>query len=184
VNSALRVGAVTGLTGAVVGGLISYVVSRQQINDARAQRLEKERADQARRSEERRFDTYARFLTRARRFRNAVRPPHRPGSGLRVPAGEIDALARSADAAGSRVFLVAESGQTQEACAAVMRTIGRTVGAIHEHEEDPDEVPWESLSEEWAQVLRDFQAASRIELGIRSADQVAGRSSASQHAWP
>ena len=86
-----------------------------------------------------------------------------------MPAGEIDALARSADAAGSRVFLVAESGHTQEACAAVVRTIGRTVGAIHEHEEDPDGVPWESLNEEWGHVLRDFQAASRIELGISPA---------------
>jgi hypothetical protein len=184
VNSALWVGAVTGLAGAVVGGLISYVVSRQQIKDARAQRLEQDRADQARRSQERRFDTYSRFLTRARRCRNAARPPHRPGSGLRVPAQEIDALARSAGAASSRVFLVAESAQTEEACTAVLRTIDRTVSAIHEHEQDPDEVLWESLNEQWSQVLRNFQTATRIELGVDRTDQGSAGSNTSQQAKP
>jgi hypothetical protein len=78
--------------------------------------------------------------------------------------------------------LVAESAQTEEACNAVLRTIDRTVSAIHEHEKDPDEVPWESLNEEWSQVLRNFQTATRIELGVNSTDQGSAGSDTSQHA--
>ena len=162
----------TGLAGAAVGGAISYLVSFQQIREARTQRLEGERSDQARRSLERRFAAYADFLTHARRFRNAIRPPHRPGSGLRIPIHEIDALARSADAAGSLVFLVSDSPQTEGACGAVMRTIGQVVGAIHERERDPGDVPWDELNEEIEQALRNFQATSKAELrshGVRPA---------------
>jgi hypothetical protein len=90
VDSALWIGAVTGLAGAAVGGAISYLVSVQQIREARAQRQEAERSAQARRSLDRRFAAYADFLTHARRFRNAIRPPHRPGAGMRVPVPEID----------------------------------------------------------------------------------------------
>jgi hypothetical protein len=171
VNSALWIGAVTGLAGAAVGGAISYLVSFQQIREARTQRVEGERSDQARRSLERRFAAYADFLTHARRFRNAIRPPHRPGSGLRVPIQEIDTLARSADAAGSLVFLVSESTQTEGACGTVMRTIGQIAGAIHEHEAAPDNVRWDELNEEIEQALRKFQGASKAELhshGVRS----------------
>jgi hypothetical protein len=32
--------------------------------------------------------------------------------------------------------LVTESAQTKEACQAVLRTLDRTVDAIHDHEED------------------------------------------------
>jgi hypothetical protein len=168
VDSALWIGAVTGLAGAALGGGITYLASVQQIKAARAQRLEDERADQGRRSLERRFTAYSRFLTRARRFRNAVRPPHHEGSGLRVPITEIDALARSADAAGSRVFLVAESRPTEEACATVMWTIGQTVGAIHEHDSNPNRVDWGTLNDELSHALRNFQTAAKAELGVDS----------------
>lgn len=172
-NSALWIGAVTGLAGAAVGGAISYVVNFQQIREARAQRRKEERADQARRSLERRFAAYADFLTSARRFRNAVRPPHRPRAGLRTPIHDIDALARSADAAGSLVFLVSDSPQTEAACGAVMRTIGQIVGAIHEGEADPDGVPWDELNRAIEQALRNFQALSRAELRGDSASPAA-----------
>jgi hypothetical protein len=60
--------------------------------------------------------------------------------------------------------LVAESAQPEEACAAVLHTIDRTVGAIHEHEKDPDEAPRESLNEQWSQVLRNFgRSQDRVE---------------------
>lgn len=175
VDSALWVGAVTGLAGAAVGGVISYLVSRQQIRDARAQRLEGERSERERRSQDRRFDAYVSFVTDARRFRDAIRPPHYPGSGPRLPVQEIYALAHSADAAGSLVFLVSESSETQKACGNVMRTIGKTVDAFQKLEGDPDSASWESLpwgelSEDMARVLRNFQAAARSELGVNDAD--------------
>ena len=169
-NSALWIGAVTGLAGALVGGVISYAVSRQQIRDARSQRLEKQRADQARRREQRRFDIYAKFLTRARRFHNAAQPPYHPRAGLRIPVPEMDALARSTDATGSRVLLVTESARTETACRTVMRTIRQTIRVIHEHEDDPDGVPWDSLHEGWTKVLSNFRSAARTELGVDMPD--------------
>jgi hypothetical protein len=168
VDSDLWIGAVTSLAGAVVGGAISYVVSVQQIRDGRLQRREAEHAEEVRRSLDRRFATYADFLTHARRFRNAIRPPHHPGAGLRVPVAEIDTLAGSADGAGSPVFLVAESTVTEAICGETMRTIGQIVGAVHEGEADPDHVPWDELNEQMAPTLGEFQNAARAELQIHS----------------
>jgi hypothetical protein len=167
VDSALWVGAVTGLAGATVGGVLSYLVSRQQIREG-------ERSDLARRSQERRFDSYASFLTNARRFRNAIRPPRRPGSGPGLPVEEIYALHRSADAAGSLVFLVSESRGTQEACGNVMQTMGSIVGAFREADLGSDSASWDSLrwdelNEDMRRVLRDFSAAARSELGVNDA---------------
>lgn len=58
-NTDLWFGAATTLAGAALGGAISYLLCRQQITEARAQRLEGERWDRARRSAERRLDAYA-----------------------------------------------------------------------------------------------------------------------------
>ena len=56
VSSGLWVGAVTTLAGAVLGCAISFLLSRQQIIEARAQRKEEAERDRNRRSVERRFD--------------------------------------------------------------------------------------------------------------------------------
>lgn len=173
VDSALWIGAVTGLAGAAVGGAISYLVSVQQIRDAHAQRQDADRFEQARRSLDRRSAAYADFLTHARQFRNAVRRPHHPEAGLRVAVQEIDTLANSADAAGSLVFLLAESNQTEAACGAVMRTIGQVVGGIHDGEADPDQVHWDELNEQMSRRLREFQTAARAELHIHSVESPA-----------
>ena len=53
VDSALWVGAATGLAGTAVGGAITYLVSVQQIRENRAQRRETGRAGQVRRAEQR-----------------------------------------------------------------------------------------------------------------------------------
>lgn len=176
VSSDLWFGAVTTLAGAALGGLISYLLSRQQIREARAQRGDTERWDRARRSEQRRFEVYADFLTHARQYRNAIRPSERQESGPRLPLHEIDALARSADAAGSLVFLVNESLPTQQACSDVMRTIGTTVQALHDLGSDPGNVPWDKLGEDMALVLRNFQAAARAELHLTAVESSAARS--------
>jgi hypothetical protein len=167
VSTDLWVGAATTLVGAVLGGSISYTVSRQQIKEARAQRAEEEQRDKARRSLDRRFDAYATFISQARAYRNAIRP-YRLKTGPVMTVAEIDILARSADAAGSLIFLVLESPRMQAACAAMMRTIGDTAGTIHAHVPDLDNVPWEEISEAMARALRDFQTAARAELGVSS----------------
>jgi hypothetical protein len=71
-----------------LGGAISYPLSRQQIREARAERLEGERRDRARRSVDRRLDAYADFVTNARRFRNAIRPRTTAGGSEVAHAGD------------------------------------------------------------------------------------------------
>lgn len=165
-NTSLWFGALTTLAGAVVGGTISYFLSRQQIREARAQRLEAERSEQIRRSVERRLDIYADFLTHARNYRNAIRRPSHPESGPSLPLQEIGDLARAADAAGSLVHLVNQSRQTAAACGDVMRTIGEASGALHALDADMTGAPWTELGEKMGDVLRQFQLAARAELGI------------------
>ena len=100
VSSELWLGAPATLTGAALGGAISFVVSRQQINEARLQRVEEAERDRYRRSLDRRIDAYADFYTRARSFRNSIRPHgHHPVP--RATVEEMGALARSAHAASS-----------------------------------------------------------------------------------
>lgn len=164
VSGDIWVGAVTTLAGALLGGAISYLLSRQQINEARAQRADEAQRDRARRSEERRFNTYSDFLTQARRYRSAIRPYRRDSApGLTVQ--EIDAYAAAADAAASLVFLVSESLSTHEACRKVLRTIGESLTVIHEIPEDLEVGPWKELNNDVAGSLREFQNAARAELG-------------------
>jgi hypothetical protein len=169
VNADIWVGAVTTLAGAILGGAISYLLSRQQIKEARIQRAEEAQRDQDRRSEERRFSTYSDFLTQARRYRSAIRP-YRRGSAPGLAVHEIDAYAAAADAAGSLVFLVSQSLGTHEACRKVLRTIGETLTVIHELPTDLDAGPWEELNDVMADSLRKFQNAARAELGTGEAD--------------
>jgi hypothetical protein len=158
------------MAGAALGGAISYLLSRQQIKEARAQRLEAERSEWDRRSVERRLDIYGDFLTRARSYRNAIRQPNNPQEGPSLPLREIADLARAADPAGSLVHLVTRSRETAAACGKVMRTIGNTSGTLYAFEEDDFRgVPWEELNEEMSTVLRSFQSAGRAELGIDDA---------------
>lgn len=169
VNADIWVGAVTTLAGAIIGGAISYLLSRQQIREARTQRAEEARRDQDRRSEERRFSAYSDFLTQARRYRSAIRPYRRDSApGLTVQ--EIDAHAAAADAAGSLVFLVSRSLGTREACRKVLRTIGETLTVIHELSTDLGAGPWKELNNDMAGSLREFQNAARAELGADEAD--------------
>jgi hypothetical protein len=72
VSGDVWVGAVTTLVGAVVGGVISFFLSWQQVKEARRQRQEDDVRELRRRSADRRFQAYADFLTRTRSFRNAM----------------------------------------------------------------------------------------------------------------
>ncbi len=165
VNSDLWVGALTTLAGAVLGGAISFLLSRQQLNAARAQRAEAAVQENDRRSENRRFDAYANFHTQARAYRSAIRP-YREQAGPGMTVREIDVLARSADAASSLVFLVQESATTRAACAAVVRTIDNTIAVIHELAPDLDGVPWDELNDQMAHVMRQWETAAREELQV------------------
>jgi hypothetical protein len=166
VNVTLWFGALTTLVGAALGGAISFALNRQQIIEARVQRLEAERSERARQSEERRLDVYADFLTHARRFRIAIRRPSNPESGPTVPLQEVRDLARAADEACSLVFLITQSRQMGVACREVMRTISETSETLHAAGVDTMKVAWEEMNDKMSRVLRDYQAAARAELGI------------------
>jgi uncharacterized membrane-anchored protein YhcB (DUF1043 family) len=107
-SSQVWIGAVATVVGVALGGGISYVSNRQQMREARTQRLEEARREQYRRSVDRRFQAYSDFLTRVRSCRNVVRD-YRLLSDHRPNIGDIDALMRSANDASAMVFLVVES---------------------------------------------------------------------------
>lgn len=157
----------------MIGGAISLAVSRQQIKDARDQRIERAAAETHRRSLERRFSAYADFYSRARAFRNSIRSfspyPANPEAVKR-----IDELARRAHDASALVFLVVESDATADACRYVVVIMSTIQGTLHESE--PTTTDWSALNEEMRAATREFLAAARQEL------EVGNERSASPHA--
>jgi hypothetical protein len=161
----LWIGAVTTLAGAVIGGAISFALSRQQMKDAHDQREEEFEREKQRRSADRRFDAYADFLTKARAFRNAIRGyGDKPGSTLTPET--INAIAGSASSASSLVFLVVESAKTYDACRAVVRAMDRTQSFLPQFGPNATDDPWLELNHDMARLVREFQAAAREELEI------------------
>jgi hypothetical protein len=165
VSADVWVGAVTTLVGALLGGAISFVLSRQQIMDARLQRQEEDVREGLRRSADRRFQAYADFLTHSRSFRNAVEayylhPRHKPSLAA------IDALLQSANDASALVFLVVESDGTYQGCRGVLRSLGHARLVIHGIEAAVGD-PWPELNVVLGRAAREFQNSARTELGVR-----------------
>lgn len=163
------VGAITTLSGALVGGVISFVLSRQQINEARKQREEEARRANEQLSRERRFDCYTDFLSQARAYRDSIRSlNYQSLSG--ADKERIDSLAAGADSASSRVFLVVESAATYDACSSVVRSIGLLQASIHAANPKMSLSNPTDIISEVAGSLRRFQVASREELEVTGVD--------------
>jgi hypothetical protein len=165
VSSDVWIGAVTTLAGAVLGGAISFLLSRQQMREARRQRQEEDARERRRRSADRRFEAYADFLTRARSFRNAaesfyLQPRRNPS------LKEIDSLLQAANDASALVFLVVEDQATYEACRHVLRALSRAQAVIHRIEEPGPAEPWDELNVMLGRATREFQNAARNELDV------------------
>jgi hypothetical protein len=163
------IGAVTTLAGAGLGGLISFVLSRQQITEARRQRLEEAQRSREQTSKERRFDCYVEFLSGSRSYRNALRSIGRERRSGAQPS-HFDSLAADADAASSRVFLVVESAATYDACRSVVHAIGVAQESLHGSKFQPDSSKAVEINERMAASLRHFQAAARDELKVTGVD--------------
>jgi hypothetical protein len=165
VSSDVWIGAVTTLAGAVLGGAISFLLSRQQIREARRQRQEEDARERRRRSADRRFQAYADLLTRARSFRNAAESfylqPRRHAS-----LTEIDSLLQSANDASALVFLVVEDHATYKACRHVLRVLFRARAIIHGTETAGSGDPWDELNVMLGRATREFQNAARNELEV------------------
>jgi hypothetical protein len=164
--SAVWVGAATTLAGVVLGGAVSFMLGLQQAKAARLQRQEEEARAQRRRSEDRRFQAYSDFLTKARSFRNAaetyyLHPRHRPS-----PA-ELDSLVQLANDASALVFLVVESDGTYQDCRGVLRALGKAQAIIHGIDPATAEDPWTELNLLLGRSMRDFQNSARNELQVK-----------------
>jgi hypothetical protein len=145
--------------------VISFVLSRQQLNDARLQRKEEAAREQHRRSEDRRFQAYSEFLIRARSYRNAVQAYYlHTDNGPTIDA--LDALLHAAQDAATLVFLVGESEDIYEGCRAVLRALWSARTTIHRIGASSAEDPWAELNVKFGHATRDFQNAARNELGV------------------
>ena len=165
VSSDVLVGAATTLVGALLGGGISYLLSWQQVREARRQRQEDDVREHRRSSMDRRFAAYSDFLTRTRSFRNAVEAYYaQPGHGPSL--AEVDSLLQSANDASALVFLVVESEQTYEGCREVLRALKKARKTIHATEPGAAEDPWPDLNLLLGRTTREFQNSVRIELGV------------------
>jgi hypothetical protein len=165
VSSDVWVGAATTLVGAALGGSISYLLSWQQVKEARRQRREDEARELRRRSTDRRFAAYSDFLTRARSFRNAaeahyLQPSHGPS------LAEVDSLLQSANDASALVFLVVESEQTFQGCRNVLRALGQAREIIQGDDPDAAGDPWADLNALLGRATREFQNSARTELEV------------------
>ena len=159
------VGAVTTLLGAVIGGAISFVLSRQQIKASRIQREADRAHENYQRSVDRRFQVYSDFLIRSRSFRNALKAYYLP-SDHRPSIEAIDDILRSAQDAAALVFLMVESDDTYYGCVLILRALGAAqavVQGLRQHEENP----WRKLNLDLGRALRKFQTAARNELEVK-----------------
>lgn len=160
----LWLGSVTALAGTALGGVISFALSRQQINEARRQRREESQRLREQSSADRRFNCYSDFISKARSYRNAIRLLALDEMG-QADMDRLDGLAAAADAASSLVFLVVESPGMYDACHAVLRSIGTCQAYIHQPAVR-DSSYTAHIKERLAASLREFQAASRHELDV------------------
>jgi hypothetical protein len=165
VSSDVWVGAATTLLGAVLGGAISLLLSRQQAKEARWQRQEDDVREYRRLSADRRFQAYADFLTRTRSFRNAVKAHYLP-SGHQPSLADVDSLFQAANDASALVFLVVESDTTYEGCRNALRALEKARAVIHAARPAAPQEPWADLNALLGQAIRDFQNSARMELGV------------------
>jgi hypothetical protein len=165
VSSDVLVGAATTLLGAVLGGAISFLLSRQQAGEAKRQRQEDDAREHRRLSADRRFHAYADFLTRTRSFRNAVEAHYlRPGHQTSV--ADMDSLFQAANDASALVFLVVESDATYEGCRNALRALAKARAAIHAVAPAVPKDPWADLNALLGRTIREFQNSARTELGV------------------
>lgn len=160
------VGAIVTLVGAALGGAISFVLSRQQLNYARLQRKEEAAREQGRRSEDRRFQVYSEFLIQARSYRNAVQAYYLH-SDNKPSIAELDSLLRAAQDASTLVFLVVESEGIYRGCRAVLGALRKARAIIHHIEPSSTNDPWAELNIEFGRAAHEFEnaACNELELG-------------------
>ena len=160
------------MAGGLLGGSITFMVSRQQMKFAQVERREAATEDHYRRTVDRRFQAYTEFITRARTYRDSIRPVNQR-SDPTLTVSKIDEYARSADTASAFVYLVTESQATYDACSSIMRTLGEIQAALHGNSDQSMVDQWSAFNAKMADALRQFQVAARAELDVGGVSQSA-----------
>lgn len=164
-GSQVWIGAAATLLGVVLGGAVSFTLSRQQLKDARAQRAEEAARERDKRSEDRRIQAYSDFLTRARSFRNAlITYCNRPQG--KVTLDILDDLMREVGAASALAFLVVETPEAYDACRIVLRALGDALSTVQDIASGPTKDLGQEVSKIIGPALRSFQISAREELGF------------------
>ena len=157
---------VAGLVGVLLGGLVSFAVSYQQIREARSQRADEANQERQRRSEDRRFKAYADFIMSHRAVQNALHFYYTQAA-VKPGLNDIDELLQAAYNSSAMVFLVAETERTSNACAGVLRILHRTQDLIHQNTGNPvDSGTGAELNVTLGRTMREFENATRAELGV------------------
>jgi hypothetical protein len=155
---------VAGLVGVVLGGLISFAVSHQQIREARIQRADETARERHQRSEDRRFKAYTDFIISHRSVQNAL---HFYSQASNKPNyNDISTLLQSGYNSSALVFLVAETERTRKACIEVLRALERARDAVTDQGNPGREDPWAELNVQMGRSMREFQNAARAELDV------------------
>jgi hypothetical protein len=155
-----------GLVGVILGGLVSYAVSFQQIREARSQRVDEADREQRRRSEERRFKAYADFIMGHRAVQNALHFYYSQAVG-KPSLNDVDLLLQASYNSSAMVFLVAEEDRTKTACVKVLRVLQQAQDVVHKDKSSPaDADSWPELNVTLGQAMREFENAARAELHV------------------
>jgi hypothetical protein len=157
---------VIGLAGVLLGGLVSFAVSHQQIKETRRQRVDDARRERSQRSEDRRLRAFADFINGHRAVQNALYfyYSHAPSE---FGPGDIAALLQSGYNSSSMVFLVVETERTREACVGVLRVLQLTQEMVFGPAASPaGHNTWRELNVTMGRAMREFQNAARAELDV------------------
>jgi hypothetical protein len=156
---------VIGLAGVMLGGLISFAVSHQQIQEARSQRADEASREQHRRSEDRRFKAYADFIISHRSVQNTLHFLYSRATG-EPNLNDIDALLQAGYNSSAMVFLVAETERTRNACIEVLRVLEHVRDAISDEGNFSGGDLWTTLNVTMGRSMREFENAARAELDV------------------
>jgi hypothetical protein len=157
---------VAGLVGVMLGSLVSFAVSYQQMREARSQRADEANQERQRRGEDRRFKAYADFIVSHRAVQNELHFYYSHAAG-KPGLNDIDELLQVGYNSSAMVFLVAETERTRDACVGVLRILRHTQDLIHQNAgNSADSSTWTELNVTLGRTMREFENAARAELGV------------------
>jgi hypothetical protein len=170
VDTSVWLAPLAGLAGVVIGCLVSYAVSSQQIREARSQRADEADRERRNQSEERRFKAYADFIIGHRAVQNALHFYYSRAVG-KPSIADVETLLQASYNSSAMVFLVAEEERTGNACTKVLHVLRRAQDLLHKDKSDPpDGDPWPDLNVALGRAMREFENAARAELNVNGSE--------------